>query len=286
MAKKRREAVRVEGLDGLHAIIPYVMPKRSEAEVCLQQEFDVTDLLAWMKERNEEEGTNLKIFHAVCTAVGKTVYHRPLLNRFISGRYFWQRNDITLSFLAKRQFADGAAETIMCMKVDGDTDIYQVSKRILGDVTKMRKDGSAGLDGTIDALAKMPRWLLTLIFWVVGRLEYHGIMPASLAEGDSNYSTVLLSNLGSIGGGAPYHHLNDYGTNSFMIVVGTMQEKTLEDGSRRTYLPMAITLDERIGDGFYFTRSLKYTEWLLAHPDELAKPMSELGDYDFDAKKH
>jgi len=80
MRNKRRDGVRVRGLDGYHNILPYVMPKRTEAEVSLTEQFDVTDLVKYMKERNEKEGTNLKIFHAICTAVARTVYHRPRLN--------------------------------------------------------------------------------------------------------------------------------------------------------------------------------------------------------------
>ena len=67
MRKKRRDGVRIEGLDGYHNILPYVMPKRTEAEVSLTETFDVTKLLEYMKERNEKEGLNLKFFHAFCT---------------------------------------------------------------------------------------------------------------------------------------------------------------------------------------------------------------------------
>ena len=35
---------------------------------------------------------------------------------------------------------------------------------------------------------------------------------------------------------------------------------------------VAITLDERISDGFYFARSLKRFRFFLEHPDELEKP--------------
>ena len=86
MRNKRRDGKRVKWPDGYHNILPYIMPKRTEAEVSMTEQFDVTDLVKYMAERNEKEGTNLKIFHAICTAVARTVYHRPKLNYFISGR--------------------------------------------------------------------------------------------------------------------------------------------------------------------------------------------------------
>ncbi len=281
MVHKRRDAVQVTDLDGLHNLFPYVMPTRTGAECCMHTEVDITDLMDWIARKNGEEGKQYKLFHAVCTAVAKTIYQRPLLNRFIAGRRFWQRKEITLSFVAKRQFADGAKESLMVFHVDEDQTLDDLSRFIVGDVNKMRKEGSNSMDNTIEAFGRLPRWILNIVFWLLDKLEYHGIIIPALTDGDSNYTTVLLSNLGSIGGGAPYHHLNDYGTNSIMITVGTYQKRADENGNLRTILPMSITLDERIADGFYFTRSIKYTEWLLTHPEELLKPVKELGEYTF-----
>ncbi len=278
--RERRDAVRVD-VDGLHAMFPYVMKNRTDAEVMAQQEIDVTDLLDWMKKENEENGTNYKIFHAVCTAIAKTMFHRPLLNRFISGRYYWQRKEISLSFTAKRQFADGAQESLVFMTANDDMVIDDFSKKILGDVTKMREAGKNDLDDLMDKIAKFPRWFMEIFFWIVYRLEYHGIMPKALTDGDSNYASIFLTNLGSIGAGASYHHLNNYGTNSFFVIIGTMFKKNDAEGRERTYLPMSVILDERIADGFYFVRSLKYFEWLMQHPDELKKPLKDLGEYQF-----
>ena len=216
--KERRDAVRVE-VDGLHKTFPYVMKNRTEAEACQQMDVDVTDLVEWMKKENEENGTNYKIFHAVCTGIAKTVWHRPLLNRFISGRQFWQRKELSLSFTAKRQFKDGAEESLEDMTID------DISKKILGDVTKMRKDGKNDLDDLINTVMKAPRFILEIFFWIIYRLEYHGMMPKALTDGDANYTSVFLTNLGSIGAGASYHHLNNYGTNSVFVIVGTMKKQ-------------------------------------------------------------
>ena len=44
-------------------------PAGSVYSYCGTYKFDVTDLVDWMSERNKTEGTQLKIFHAICTAV-------------------------------------------------------------------------------------------------------------------------------------------------------------------------------------------------------------------------
>ena len=159
--------------------------------------------------------------------------------------------------------------------------IDNVSKVILGDVDKARKQSGNDLDKTMDFVGKLPRFILNIVFWVISKLEYYGIMPDSLSKGDPNYSTVLLSNLGSIGAGAPYHHLSNYGTCSIMTTIGTYYKDAT---GKKTILPITITFDERIADGFYFAKSLKILRYILEHPEEIEKPISEPIDIDLDKK--
>lgn len=275
MRNRRRDGVRVKGLDGFHNILPYVMPKRTEAEVSMTEQFDVTDLVKYMKERNEEEGTELKIFHAICTAVARTIYHRPKLNWFISGKRFYERKDITLSFVVKQKFRDDADESLMFLKVEPDMNLDSISKMILGDVEKVRREKSNDLDRLMDFVGSLPRPVLELFFGSLRVLEYHGIMPKALTDGDPNYSSVLLANLGSIGADSCYHHLNNYGTCSFMITIGVLhkEQKLMYDGiwQERDVINCTFTLDERLSDGFYNAKSLRIAKYLLEHPESLAE---------------
>ena len=280
MRKERRDAVRITDVDGLHTILPYVMPSRAAAEVSMQEVFDITDLNAYMQRRNEEEGTKLKLFHAICTAVAKTVYWRPKLNIFISGNRFWQRKDIILAFIVKRKFEDTSEESLMFLKVKPDMTLDTISKKILGEVHELRENsGKNDIGDMINIFAKIPHFLLRIIFKILGCLEYFGRMPKAFADGDTNYASVLLSNLGSIKCGSVYHHLNDYGTNSIVGTIGTVHKALVwgDDGMEhlRDVVDMQMTLDERIADGFYFARSLKLINYLLEHPEELEKPIGE-----------
>ena len=278
MGNKRRDAVRIREVDGFHSIIPYVMPRRTEAEVSSVETFDVTDLLAYLRRRNAAEGTNLKLFHAICTAAARTIILRPKMNIFIAGRRYWQRKDVTLSFVAKQRFEDAAEEVLLCLKAEPDMTLDDVSKIILGDVKTARSNAGNDLDKTMQFVGKLPRPILVLLFAVLRRLEYHGIMPEALTRGDPNYSTALLANLGSIGAGCPYHHLSNYGTCSIMATIGTVRRETrrMPDGTKaeRDVLDACITFDERIADGFYFAKSIRILRFLLEHPEYLEQPVS------------
>ena len=133
--------------------------------------------------------------------------------------------------------------------------------------------------------AKLPRLLLIIVFRIIRWLDFWGLMPKALTEGDTNYSTVLVSNLGSIKCPAVYHHLNNYGTNSIMVTLGTLhkEEMLMPDGTRqvRDVVDIGATLDERIADGFYFARSLKLIKYVFGHPELLDRPLSEPSGFEY-----
>lgn len=276
----RRDGRRLRKLDGLHAVMPHLMPHRADAEVYLAAKMDVTEALAYLEEKNKAgQEYRATLFHCFVMAVAKTVWMRPQLNRFVSGRRLYQRDQITLSFVVKRRFEDHSDECMMVATAREDWTLEEVTRLVAGKVGKARTQPPSGVDGALNAVGRLPRWLIALIVWGYRTLDFFGRVPRALAEGDPNYATVLLSNLGSIRAPAVYHHLNNYGTNSIVVTIGTLykQEVVAPDGSRaiRDLVDVGVTLDERIADGFYFGRSWRLVQHLLAHPELLDRPLKE-----------
>ena len=116
-------------------------------------------------------------------------------------------------------------------------------------------------------------------------LDNHGWMPRFITDVDTNYCTVLLSNLGSIKCNAIYHHLNNIGTNSIVMTIGEIHKETAVDENGeicvRDVMNLGVTLDERIADGFYFARSLKLIKHLFKNPELLDKPLGEEIEFEF-----
>ena len=92
-----------------------------------------------------------------------------------------------------------------------------------------------------------------------------------------------MSNLGSIGLPGGYHHLVNWGTNSCFVVVGKkdITKEYLPDGSEDVHevLPLGITLDERIADGYYYSGTVALVKELLAHPELLELPADTPVEY-------
>ena len=64
-----------------------------------------------------------------------------------------------------------------------------------------------------------------------------------------------------------------------MVTIGTLREEPIlqPDGSveKRWLIDIGATLDERIADGFYFSRSIKMMQLFLENPELLEKPLNE-----------
>lgn len=285
----RRDGRWIKDVPGLNAVMAHLMPNRTDCEVFFQDSFDVTELLRYIEGKNTAHPEyKTTLFHCIVTGLTRMVYERPKMNRFIAGRRMYERDEISLSFVCKRRFTDHAEEALMVL-VPKETDtLDDISRRIVGDVRETRKNEKAtgGVDELLDKFAKIPRPLLMLIIRVIRWLDFWGLNPEALTKGDPNYTTILLSNLGSIKCPSVYHHLNNYGTNSFMVTIGTIhkEQRVMPDGTVaiRDVVDIGATLDERIADGFYFARSLKLIGHILSHPEILDQPIGENSGFLYD----
>ena len=211
--------------------------------------------------------------------MAKVFVLRPHMNRFYAGRRFYDRTDITFSFVVKKKFSDNGAEALSIMQIDRDGDespLEQVYRKIRDIVYSVRKKEE--IDGTTDKmgdLLKLPRWLLRFVMSVLRWLDYHGWYPKALMDIDPYYTSVFISNLGSIGMQAQYHHLTNWGTNSFFVIIG--RKRTVQPGTPEEHdvVPLGLTIDERIADGYYYSKSIRLLKYLLAHPDLLDRPAAE-----------
>lgn len=274
---------------GLTGIMPLIMPNRTDSEVFLHDYVDITQLLPYIDEKNRRgENYRTTLFHCIVFAIAKMVLERPYLNRYIQSCTLFEREDISFGFVAKRHFADGADEALMTLVTKPETTLDDISRKIYGDVTKMRSEEKAtdGLDRTIDVIASLPTPLRMAIGKAARILDFWGLAPGFFKDGDPNYTTVFLSNLGSIKCPAVYHHLNNYGTNSIMVTIGTIHKEEIitEDGTKqiRDVVDIGATIDERIADGFYFIRSLKLVKYICQHPELFDKPIGEPSGFQYE----
>jgi len=282
---KKKHGDRYDGkrvdVDAIHYAMAHLYNNRTDAEVFIKETFDVSKVLAYVEKKNQEDPSfPTKPWHVFVQAVAKTVYERPMLNRFLCGRRVYDRNKVIMSFMVKQEFEDGAEELMLMADARPEMVLDDMSHLILGDTKKLRKgEESSTTEKILDVYKKMPRSGQRAIIETVKWLDYHGVLPPSILETQVHHATVLMSNLGSIKCDAPYHHLNNFGTNSIVCTVGEIHKEPVYDengeGHVTDVVDFGLTLDERIADGFYFAKSVKVLKYILDNPEVLDRPLGE-----------
>ena len=121
----RRDGIKVKNLDGMHTLMLEIMPKRCDSDVYISAKIDVTNLVEYVnKLKKKKEYENLTYFHTFCIAIGKLIYNRPLLNRFIINKTFYDRKYISLGFVAKKEFTDHSEEVFTSIRINKDDNLY------------------------------------------------------------------------------------------------------------------------------------------------------------------
>ena len=281
----RFDATLVRKIDALHWFMPYLYPNRADNEAFIREEFDLTNLESFLEKKNAglDKAHRYTIFHAVCAAIVKTFTLRPQMNRFIKGCRLYQRDDLSLGFVVKKQFKDNADEGLAFIKFPPETTVDSLHGRIMQEIFECRSDKLDNSTKGMEMFTHLPRWLMRIAIFILHRLDFYGKVPYDLIKADPNYASVFLTNLGSIKLNAGYHHLSNWGTTSVFVVIGEKARKPVfrEDGTfeMRTMLDVGITLDERIADGYYYAKTVRLLKKLIENPELLDRPANEEVDY-------
>lgn len=287
---KRRCGDRKDGrllreLDSLHFITGIIYPNRCDNEAYISERVDLTAINAYLAKKNETETDfPYTMFHLIVTALLKTITLRPKLNRFIVNSNFYQRNEVSAAFVVKKQFSDKGAEALAFLHSKEDFTVEDVHEYIRSQVQACRGEKADSSTENMDILNKLPRWLgktaVKFIMW----LDKHGWVPADMVATDPYYSSVTLSNLGSIKFKCGYHHLTNWGTCSLFCIIGEKKLSPFYDAdgnvTMKETLDLGLTIDERLADGYYYSKSVRLLKYLLEHPEELEKPLKEEVQYE------
>jgi pyruvate/2-oxoglutarate dehydrogenase complex dihydrolipoamide acyltransferase (E2) component len=275
---RRRDATYVRDLPALRRIVPHLMTTRNGSAVYFPQRIEVDALLAWLVEVNEGRppGERITLFHVLLTAIARTVRLRPETNRFVVGRRTYLHDEISVSFVVKREMSDESPESEARLVFTGHESVEEVRGMVAAALVRERGAEQGRDDQLVDRLASWPRPVLALIARTVGLLDNHNVLPAYLMDAIPLYTSVYLVNAGSIGIDPPFHHLYEHGSASVFVAIGRVVKEPVVDERgevvARSCVNLVHTLDERASDGFYFARTAEVFRRLVADPGLLADP--------------
>jgi hypothetical protein len=259
------------------------MVTRTESTITYQQTIRVKKALALLERLNVgRTERRYTLFHVVLAAAVRTFACRPENNRFVVGRRIYQRRTIELSFVTKKELTERAAETTVKLTFDPQDTLEAVALRVHEAVAATKRSATSSDEQISNLLTALPRFLTRFAFWVWRTLDYFNLLPYAAYRGDSFYASAFLANLGSIGLDAVSHHLYEFGTIPFFVVIGRIKKGAVVDEQGQAVVEdvasFTFTLDERITDGINLSRTIKMLADLIESPEPLLEPPGTLPD--------
>lgn len=280
----RRDATLVRDIDSMHFIMPLMYPNRCDNEAFMSETIDLTNVMAFLDKKNAD-GPEYKynLFQIMVTALLKTITLRPQMNRFYANYNLYQRNEVSAAFTIKKVFSDSGEEALAFIHSKPEQTLDDIHDEIYRQVSYVRHEGKDRSTESMDMLQHTPLILKKALGAGARFLDRHGMMPQSVIATDPFQSSVVLANLGSIKLHAGYHHLTNWGTTSVFCIIGDMKKRPFTDENGETEMRMSVeiglTVDERISDGFYCSRSIALLKKLLNEPELLERPLGEKVEY-------
>ena len=276
--KKRPDGTYIKNVHFFTQLLPYLMPKRVDACIFFEQEFDVTGTLEYInKRKNNESGVKISLFYIILYAAIRAIALRPKLNRFVSGCRYYQRNRISINFVAKRDLSDEGEEINVTMSFSPLLSLEGFCKKIHDHVSAIKKGSSEDSEKVNSAVSRLPRFLIRFLMWGVKFLDYHNALPKAAIDSLPFYSSVFFTNTGSVGIDAPFHHNFEIGNCGIFCAIGKIRKENIlsADGTVEQHdkVKITFTYDDRIADGIYCARAIDIMRDLAENPEKLEVPL-------------
>ena len=276
----RFDATYLKDIDSMHFIMPFMYPDRCDNQAFFTFKIDLTNLNEYLAKKNAENPDyKYNMFQCVVTAALKTIFLRSKLSIFIHNRKMYRRNEVSAAFTVKQEFADDGGEVLAFLHAKPEWNIDDVHNEIRRQLLKLKTKGYTDESTSImDKLNKAPKWITRPLVGGICRLEKKGLIPPALVETDPYHSSIVLANLGSIGLPNGYHHLTNWGTTSMFLLIGKIDRLPFYADDTVTFkdgVELGFTVDERIADGYYFSKSIKMLKLFLEQPELLDLPLNE-----------
>lgn len=273
----RKDGVRVKNIDPMYTLAPYFMRERNDALNNIKLQLPFAPMKTYINKRRRE-GVALSYMSLILAAYTRVLAEYPALNRFVVRQKIYAHTDITVALVilkdGKTTNTDADDETMVKLHFAPTDTIDIINQKIIDLETKSRDVNDVN---SLDKLMKLllyfdflPR-IATSIFRFLDR---YGWLPKFAIDASPFHASMVISNLASIRLGTINHHVYNFGTISVICVMGVPEDKVEKiHGAYETvrYIPMEVTMDERIANGAYYGKAFRRFLQYIEHPEVLEK---------------
>ncbi len=274
--KKKKDIRKVKSISPISVLVPYIMKQRNESCNLIEESVDVANLEEYIREKRAQGMKNLSMMHVLIAAYCRTVSQRPALNRFIRGQRVYTRRTMEVSLTIKKEMTLESPDTVIKIVLEPDMTLADVYEKLNAEIVGYRNDPGGDLDSTMSVFSHIPGVLLRGTIGFLRFLDYFRLLPKFFQRISPFHCSMYITSMGSLGIGAIYHHLYDFGTCPMFIAFGAKRRsyEMNPDGSvyKRQFMDVKFTIDERIVDGYYYASAFKLFRSIMHNPSQLDSP--------------
>lgn len=248
----RPDGKRVKDLPPIVAAIPYIMPKRYDAQNTITEYIDEELIKSYIREKRR---TGVRINHmaVIIAAYYRAVMYNPKLNYFIMNSKVYKRNHFCVSFVILKKLADGRPdETSLKIFLTPEDTVFSIQQKITDAVSanaateqKNNTDKFARMMFSIPLLPK-------LVIWLAYHLDKLGLLPRKIIDLSPFHTSMFITNLASIKTSYIHHHCYEFGTTSVFVCMGKPVPNYISGDLTKKMMPIGVVMDERICTGYEY----------------------------------
>ena len=271
----RPDGKRVKNTTAIVTAIPYIMPKRYDAQNFITEYADMEILRRYIQQKRRE-GVRLSYMTVLLAAYFKAYQENPKINRFIMNSRIYQRNHFCVSFVILKTRADGTPDetTVKVYFEEGD-DIFSIHRKIEEIVAKNQvathNNNTDKFANFMLSLPLLPKAVITL----ARLLDRYGLLPRFIIDLSPFHTSLFITNLASINTSSIYHHCYEFGTTGVFICMGKPIANHLTGEYDKKLIPLSIVMDERICTGHEYALFWQSLRRYLRHPELTERGASE-----------
>ena len=265
----RPDGTQVKDLPPLVAAIPYIMPKRYDAQNTVTENIDEEVIKEFIRSQRRQ-GVRLNHMSVIISAYYKAVLENPKLNYFVMNRKIYKRNHFCVSFVIMKKLANGSpSETTLKIYLEPEDTVFTVNEKIAKVI-----DANRGVkqNNSTDRFARfmfsvpgLPRFVVGLAYF----LDRHGLLPRKIIDLSPFHTSLFITNLASIKTSYIHHHCYEFGTTSVFVCMGKPVPNYMAGNLSRKMMPLDIVMDERICTGYEYAAFCNDFRRIVRRPEVL-----------------
>lgn len=277
----RSDGRKIKNVGPFFKVIPHIMKRRSDSHVYYSEDISLASMDDYIAKK-EKEGIRISYMNIIYAAIVRIMAEKPCLNRFIMDGRIYARNEIFISLAIKKTMSENVEETVIKLPFVGSENIFEIKDKLEDAITKNKKlSAENSTDKLARLLAYVPNFLMKISINLLMYLDKIGLLPKSIINASPFHTSAFLTNVGSLGLDAIYHHIYDFGTTGMFLAMGKKKKSFIYDDDsfkEERSISLAWVADERICDGFYYANCIKAFKKYLKKPELLEQNIDVVKD--------